>query len=270
MKRLTSLVFWLLSAFALAQPALAQVVMSGTHVLVSGAHPVFTSAGGGGGSGPVFVHSDLGAWFNAASGTITTTLPTSGHSGIVVINEFYNSGAGSITSVTDNQTGSPNTYTLIKHVAGSLPFVEADIYWCQSLVINTGTLTITIATSNASNNYLPRFVEMSGVVSGVDQSSTLSTSSSTSPITITQGSVNTNAKDLVLAFLALGFTGATNPGLVAPATGYTAINTDNGFTPFVQSELAYKNVTGLETDSAAWAWSIDAGTDTAAVIVSFH
>lgn len=222
------------------------------------------------GGTPCLVHSDLGAWFNAASGTITTTLPTNGHSGIVVINEFYNSGAGSITSVTDNQTGSPNTYTLIKHVAGSLPFVEADIYWCQTLVINTGTLTITIATSNASNNYLPRFVELSGVVSGVDKSTVLSTSSSTSPITITQGSANTNANDLVLAFLALGFTGATNPGLVAPATGYTAINTDNGFTPFVQSELAYKNVTGIETDSAAWAWTIDAGTDTAAIIASFH
>ena len=79
MRRLISTLTGLLLAFCLN--ASAQVVVSGTHVLMSGTHPVFATVGGGGGADIMVGATDVGSSPSAGAPTVTTAGVTTATSG---------------------------------------------------------------------------------------------------------------------------------------------------------------------------------------------
>lgn len=211
------------------------------------------------------IQTVTGSWNGGATTVAVTfsTLPTAGDSAIIVVN-IYSPGATVVSSIADNQ-GVGNSYVSVAGVTEPALNQRIEMWWCKTLGATSGTFTATV-TLSGSNNALARAIECSGLTA-VDLATTATTGATATTLVATQSGANSNANDFVVAGVALQYTGSGNPLISTPTTGYTQLSYDSGFTGYVGSEVAYKNVSVIETDSATWTWtgSLNAG----AIVASF-
>jgi hypothetical protein len=222
------------------------------------------------------VQAVLGSWVATGPGTtapISPSLPVGGtNNPVVLLYTWASNSANTITSVTDNQSGNPNTYTKLIGLADSASQQSPlELWWCQSPTINLGTYTVTATFPVTTGQHiLPRFFELSGI-SGADAQAAFSFAPlTTSPVTITAGSANSTASDFVLALLAFSSTG-TDPAINAATVGYTSMPEDTGFgVAFEASRASYKTTSAIETSAATWAYNTAVGsTGICALIQTF-
>lgn len=262
MKRLISLAFWLLSAFALAQPALAQVVVSGTHVLVSGAHPVFTTAGSVV-SNPVRTTANTSYTFAASSTVSYTTLPVAGDGVVVAIGLYIAGTSNTISTITDNQ-GVGNTYVKVGSILDSTNNVDLEIWWCSSIGATSGTFTIT-ATPAATAQIFISSLEVHGI-STVDKTGTTSASSGVS-LTVAASGANTSASDFVVAVVQpnFGSSALSHP----PTTTNSDTYTDFAFCNcLLATDAGYYTASVTETSNASWTWT--SSQPNVGIVATFH
>lgn len=175
-------------------------------------------------------------------------VPTGGNLIVVALATWADT-LNSFSSVTDNQTGAPNTYTRVAQIAqstGATPFIE--IWACPNITVNAGTFQVT-STFGVGTGLYGTMAVME--VSGALTSSPFDVAASaryTSGTTATSGSTATtaNANSFVVGVVS----GGPNPaGYQDPITGYTTIYTDQTDSEHNVS-IQYKNVTSTGAQEA--------------------
>jgi hypothetical protein len=220
---------------------------------------------------------DSGAKASASSAAVafTSSTPVVGNSVIVSIS-LKAGGTPTVSTVTDNYS---NTYTKII----SLGFVSGDteLWWCENIATSGGTFTVTV-TPSVSCQYVLSLMEVAGLL-GIDQTHTATgTAGGSSPITITNGSANSVATDLVVAINQFGIgyiAGATstqtppgNNGVSGAFNVWSFYDTSTGTNNLAQFGLSsgYKLVSAIETSSAAWTFSVVTGDREQMLLASFQ
>jgi hypothetical protein len=181
------------------------------------------------------------------------TLPTNGNGVLVLVGYDANFSPGVGTGVTDNQTGSPNTYTLIKAEpdANSGDSCTSEAWWCPSVVVNAGTFVVNVAYTGTMGAQVC-LVEINAWKTVIDQTGGQNSGGAVSS-TVTAAGANTNAHALVVAMCKTGFgaSALSDP----PTTGYTSLSTGTGTGGGAPVEAAYKIVSSIETSAASWTWT---------------
>jgi hypothetical protein len=165
----------------------------------------------------------------------------------------------SITSVTDNDSGGANTYTLDKSQLSSGNGLAAAYYVCSA---NAGSDTITVAYSSAPNTSWLEAAEISGNATSncLDTSVAANFTSTTTP---SAGSVTTtNANDILIASGA-GCSGGTCSTWTATGS-YTQLDSQGAVT---RGASEYRIVSSTNTYSDSW--SLSASNSGAAILEAF-
>lgn len=256
----------LLALTCLPSAASAQIVISGTHPLLSSTHLVYDTV-----LAPLSVVQVTG---HVAAGTspITksfSTLPIVGHTIVVEVGSYFN-GASLPTimqTISDNQG---NTYTLAQtcNNANQNNYGEIDFYTAP-VTTSSGTFTVSVAwtSSPTLNDVRYGIAEVNGPIV-LDQYGCNSNSGmSAMSLTVTNGGANAT-NDLVFGGMIVSDYDPSGD-LVHPATtGYTEGFYDNGTSDYnAQSDLSYKLSTSSTTDSATW--TIPTSTHLTGLLISF-
>lgn len=179
--------------------------------------------------------------------------PTIGNAVIVAIAA---DGGYPILTVADNQTGNTFVRVIREPDSSGGNHATAEIWWCSSLTSASGTYTVTVTPTSAGGIYTSSAImEVSGLSGVVDQTGVAQdTAGANTSLTVTNGTVNSNANDLVVAIMSAG--GGTTTGLTTPPnTGYTNILSYTSGGNGLGASGGYKVVSAVETSSAAWTWT---------------
>lgn len=213
-------------------------------------------------SGPI-QYSPWSAQNQAASPLVISlpAAPTSGDTIVINVNLLNNFETGNVTSITDNQSGSPNTYTLVKAQIDGEGGVNCrtEQWACQSVLYSSGGLQLTINFTagqfvNAQVAELPPSTLNSSAGAGT----------TTFPIAV---SCAAKAGDILMATLSVAY-GSNN--ITDPPTG-TGTYLSMGTLPLVdgyeEGESAYQVAASTQTYTAHWTWTV--GEDGAVVMSSW-
>jgi hypothetical protein len=177
-----------------------------------------------------------GARLSGSSGTITlNALPTGGNTLVICMWGVFSGGSATF-SVSDNQTGSPNTYTKLTS-AQVTNSVYVAIYYALNVTVNLGTFTITVGGSGSLSDGCA--AEFSGVKnSGQPQSAALTltgtTSGAASPGTITPSAADT----LVVGAVVTDYK-SNNTTMVYTNLSFPLWLENNGYSTFTVGMFAF-------------------------------
>lgn len=205
--------------------------------------------------------SGWSAQYSATGGTQTlSTAPTTGHRIVVRVILLNNFTPGTISAITDNQTG--NTfYALRQQQDGeSGDNCSAEMWTCDS-VTYSGVSPYTIAVASPVTNSYNIIVDEL-LPCTVDQQGGAGTT--TFPITATCANKNSYVPGIALAFTAVAY-GATS--VTDPPTGYTSQGVTAPVDGFTEGEACYRDLSAIEKSSATWTWVT--GENGAAIIQTF-
>jgi len=197
---------------------------------------------------------------NAAATTaavIFNSTPVVGNAALVSIN--LKGVSPTVSTVTDNYSNVYVKVTGLGYAGG-----DAELWWCSYIATSGATFTVTV-TPSISSSYIVSLMEVAGLL-GIDQTNTATgTAGGSSPISITNGTVNSVATDLVVAVNQFGVgysTGATNTQTPPGNNGVSGVFSTWSFYDTSVTNAAvfglssgYKIVTAIETSSAAWTFS---------------
>lgn len=204
---------------------------------------------------------DVSSYQATSPATLTlSATPSVGDTLIIAVLFDDNYAPGSVSAITDNQTG--NTYSLVKAQndgnGGNNCRVEL---WRCDVAGASGTFTISAAYTGTQNVLLVS-VGYPGGLGAADQTVGAGTNAATA--TVTEGAPNANASEFVIGAIVTGNYGA---GVISAPAGYTeAANTYAGSNNYGR-EVAYKIVSSVETSSATWNWTT--ASQYAAVLATF-
>jgi hypothetical protein len=183
------------------------------------------------------------------------SLPANGDSVIISLAMVDNFAPGAVSAVTDNQ-GTGNVYSLLyaQNDGSSGDLGRMEMWGCPAVTVSTGPFTLSAA---YTGTYVVQsaLLEASGLANSnfLDQANGNGFTSITT-LTLTNGSANSNANDLVLATLLLADYATNAPN--SPAnTGYSVWGTGIGSDGGRETQASYKIVTSIETSQATWTWT---------------
>lgn len=202
---------------------------------------------------------------SAASTTVTCTpssLPLAGNTLIVCVSDF----SATSCTVTDNQTGSPNTYvndvsTFAASRSGSA------VFRLQSAVVNLGTFVITATVAGSSLDLVIGGTEWAaGLITGKNLSNSSASTSATTTTTLNNSGANATTPSLVVACGTFD-TGIASSGITDPPTGYVSIFVEQDSSAFIGGEACYSLT---QTGTPGVTWNYSSAADSSAVIVSYN
>lgn len=205
MKRLISLAFWALSTLALVQPGFAQVVASGTSVLISGTHPVFTTAGATGANIQAFGHNTATV---GTGGSMTITLGGANSTGgTLIVAAQQKSGTFGTGTISDS---AGNTWV---HKAVDIANSSVNSYnsWiCQNCTGSAGDV-ITLTYQNSGNVAAVAFAVAGVGAASLDQYAAVAANASCSGAVCAGASVTTTiASEIVISPFGGGISSSAN------------------------------------------------------------
>jgi hypothetical protein len=141
-----------------------------------------------------------------------------------------------------------NTYSRIIQANNNNDY-DAEIWWCQSISVSSGTFTLYLPTNiiQYTKNLMAFVAEVSGITA-IDQKASILSSGQVASLTVTNPTVDSGSKDFVAAVLSGGYgiASLSNP----PTTGYTDMVHNTG-----GADLGYRINSSALTDSASWTWT---------------
>lgn len=200
-------------------------------------------------------------------------LPTVGNSLIVVVSYINDVGQTGTLSIADNQGTTANWQQSANSLNVDTPSNTAEnaaIFLLPNITASSGSFTITVsAPASTAATFHVNHIEVSSS-GGISLDRTGTYGSGTSYVTsasVTAGSANANAADLIVSiFSGLNIHSASwsDP----PSASYTSLMAISASGNDCAGEAGQKNVTSVETSSAAV--TIGTGAETAAAIATFY
>ena len=176
------------------------------------------------------------------TGTVGVTfdsLPTAGNIVIICTCTY---GAG-LSSLGDNQSGSPNTYSTAVEVNNGDRYIG--IYYAENVTVNQGTFTVTLTTTNGGNINAAEF--SGGLTSSAKDQSTSNNGSGTAT---TSGNVTT-ATDGELFIGMMAYTDDFVNETIAEDGSWTLLFEQEVFNPDLPQSAIYR-IADSGTYGAAW------------------
>jgi len=203
---------------------------------------------------------------NATEGSPATsynTLPTVGNYAIVTIGA---NGDGPVSGVTDNQGNIYQRANRASNSGGGFTHTDSEL-WFAPILVASGTVTVSFTMTNPTGAHIAvGLLEVSGLSGVVDVTNTAQDiSGANTSLTVTNGSANANASELVVAIITTS--GSGNDFTVPPSSGYSTLTLASANSNGVSSSSGYKVTSGIENSAASWTWGT-AGF-ASAVIVTF-
>jgi hypothetical protein len=189
-----------------------------------------------------------------------TTAPTSGNMILIACCLSNSFDPGNITGITDNQTGSPNTYSkVISQIDGEGgDNCSVELWQCTSVTYVSGTFTVSAAFS-AGQSVQICLMEAAGYTTTADATGGHGTTAN--PLTATATSANTNMADLEVCICAVSFgaSAISNPAWTSSAQTIAWANTwalgtgNSGGSP---NQASYQIANAIATTQAYWNWTV--------------
>lgn len=199
------------------------------------------------------------AFGGGANKIIPISATTPGNSNIVLISADAGTTAYTAPGVTDNAAGGSNVYAVRKALAG---VGGTRIVWVVDCLNAPKSCTqITIAPTGGTGGVFGcgGVLEAAGGTYAPDQSGS-TTGTATSPLVVTNSSVDTAATNLVVGVVGRGG-GTTTSGISDPPTGYTSIAVQQNDQVDGGGECCYRINSSALTDSVSWASTAQASGD---------
>jgi hypothetical protein len=192
---------------------------------------------------------------NTLNTTVTCSLspnPASGDT-LVFATAVYN--CTSVTHViTDNQTGSPNTYTLDTTPAQNISNLCVLFFHAGNITVNTTPFVVTLAVNVSDYLRIHSYDVNPGTASGfLDAAGTTSTPNSAGLTGTTNNVVTSNANDVIFGAFSGNATGITTTA----GTGYTLGYSDQSLgTVPISLDSIYRIVSSTGTFNPNVSWSL--------------
>lgn len=191
------------------------------------------------------------AFAGASSKVITLSATVPGNSIILLVPIEGGGSTYTGCGVTDNAAGGSNVYTVRKSlVASGGLFSMAFILDCLNAPKSCTQITITPTGGTLGAYGCGGALEVSGGTLSADQSGS-NTGSGTSPLTVTNSTVDVGTTDIVIAVALIGG-GNTNAGITDPPSGYTAVAVQQDDSADAASQCAYRINSSALTDSVSF------------------
>ena len=183
-----------------------------------------------------------------ANTTNTSAASSTAGNALILLVSIAAGATSKLSTVTDSAGNSWVVPSTNANVTPPANFVSgSNTYFAMAYVLNAAAITSLTVTISASKAFSYNLVEFSGVAtaSAVDQSNSVSNSTSTSPL-LTPSITTTNANDLII-----GGMSANNNSMTLGSAGYTALT---NMVPIgtMKTVGAYQIVSATGTYSISW------------------
>ncbi len=199
---------------------------------------------------------------NPTTVTFTSNIVT-GH--LIVVGVSYSTSSGSVSGVTDNIAGSPNTYVLAKALSSQSNSLNTEIWYCASATAGASAPTISVTGASIAS-FVVGIYEFSGqATSSIADGSGASGTGTGTSLALTTTFTTTNANDLLFAVCNQANTGTAGPSgwttettffsyaydIVAAASTYTATFTQTPTGAYTSVAYAFKAAASGSVPSAS-------------------
>lgn len=191
------------------------------------------------------------AFGGGANKIITVPATSVGSSIIVPISFEGGTTAYTAPGVTDNAAGGSNVYVVRKTLAGTGGTRIVWVVDCLNAPKSFTQITITPTGGTGGGFGCGGVLEAAGGTYAADQSGS-TTGTASSPLVVTNTSVDTGTTDLVVGVVGRGG-GTTTSGISDPPAGYTSIAVQQNDQVDAGGECCYRINASALTDSASWA-----------------
>jgi hypothetical protein len=201
---------------------------------------------------------------NETSGTPATqsfsTHPSTGNQVIVAVPQSNNFTPGTVTSCTDNQSGSPNTYVRMapEQIDGEGGVnCSVEYWWCENITYVSGTFTVSVSISGTANTAQIALMETNGYTT-IDQYGGAGTTANPLDAVASAANAHANCLELALCAVSFGASAISNPAWLTSAEATAWSNTwalgtgSGGGSP---NQASYRIASGIDTAQAYWNWT---------------